>query len=249
VRHQRDINSCLEILRNLRQEECVRRYKEDLRKHAMGEDPQGTSADPDLRGAAIQGSDLNAVRMEVIKPRYLDDDNGYNKGLSNGLVGSEKDDDTWDRVYYDFFELKASMDALEKHADKIQEGMIGLLSIRISQSSKLLNGIGFMFSVLIIPWSFVSGVFSTEFDEGGFRKKRSVFISSLMIAVVVVAVVNAILYYGQKLFAAKDIIPQWINFIKGKSIALREILAGETEWHLWKAKHSENTARDSDDPV
>jgi len=112
--------------------------------------------------------------IEVIKSTYLDgDDNQYNKGLSNGLVGTEKDDEfTRDRVYYDFFELKASMDALANRADKIQEAIIGLLSIKVSQSSSMLSWIGFVFSLVITPFTIVCGLFSIDLDEGQFPRRR-----------------------------------------------------------------------------
>ncbi|KAK1749746.1 hypothetical protein QBC47DRAFT_365808 [Echria macrotheca] len=180
ARHQKDINTCLAMLRNLRQEERVRRYRDELRRYVHdGKLPQDLlQGAPDLgddKAHLVHGSDLHEVKMETMRSRYQEDDTGYNKGLTNGLVGSEKDDSSWDAVYYDFFELKASIDALASRADKIQEGMLGLLSIRISESSSMLNSIGVFFSVIIIPWTVVGGLFSIDFDEYSFNRNGKQF--------------------------------------------------------------------------
>ncbi|KAK4445681.1 hypothetical protein QBC34DRAFT_441512 [Podospora aff. communis PSN243] len=255
ARHQKCINSCLAVLRNLRQEERVRRFKEELAAYKThhshrARQPEGSA---DL---------IPVFDIEVIKSTYIDgDDHQYNKGLSNGLVGTEKDDEfTWDRVYYDFFELKASMDALANRADKIQEGIIGLLSIKISQNSSMLSWIGFVFSLVIIPFTIVCGLFSIDFDDGqGFPKGRLQVGMAFLGAVLGVLLIDVVLYYSQRLFEARDTMPLKVKHFKGDMVALRErivdwLLGLDTgESGLRRRSHSrhgrDTTSDESDESV
>jgi hypothetical protein len=54
----------------------------------------------------------------------------YNVGRANGLVSDAADDDSWERLYSDFYELSASMNALQTRAIEIYDGIIGLINIR-----------------------------------------------------------------------------------------------------------------------
>jgi len=78
----------------------------------------------------------NFEELEKIKVKYLDDDYQYNKGLSDGLSGEDADGDTWDALYYDFFELKSGVDALEKRADKFAESMLAIMNVTIQSSNR-----------------------------------------------------------------------------------------------------------------
>lgn len=118
TKHQRDIAASVEVLRSLAQEE---RYLKLVHKHD----------NDDQSNPRIHIDTLTLALLET-RPEW-------NRGRSNGLVAEEAEDNTWDRVFYDFFELQASMDALEKRADKIQDGIFALLSVsKQKQHSKLL---------------------------------------------------------------------------------------------------------------
>ena len=158
VRHQRDIAATLEVLRHLKQDERVARFRHELQS---------------LKNENEGRDQVDTVELESIKAKYADDDNGYNKGRTDGLVSTEDEEDSWERLYYDFFELKASIDALEKRADKIGEGMLGMLSVQIQQaaqeserSSTLLNWIAGLASVSVIPFTIIKAIYATEFTTG-----------------------------------------------------------------------------------
>jgi len=232
ARHQKCINTCLAVLRNLRQEERVRRYKKELRGYKEHHNHRTISPDSSSIGEdqPSQHGNLDlmpAIDIEVIKSSYItSDDNEYNKGLSNGLVGTEKDDEfSWDRVYYEFFELKASMDALANRADKIQEGMIGLLSIQISQNSSMLSFIGALFTILVIPISVVSCMFSLDSQPGFVEKSWGMVWGMFWGTAGVVALLNLLLYYGQRAIEVRESFPQKIKRIKGYVVVLRELAA------------------------
>jgi hypothetical protein len=98
TKHQRDITASVEVLRSLTQEE---RYSNLSRKHHN--DDQSNPKD----------------HIDTLMLALMESSVGWNRGRSNGLVAEEAEDNSWERVFYDFFELQASMDALEKRADKI----------------------------------------------------------------------------------------------------------------------------------
>jgi hypothetical protein len=50
-------------------------------------------------------------------------------GTQHGFVSGLADNDSWKKHYYDFVELKASIEALSRRADKIQGGIIGLIQV------------------------------------------------------------------------------------------------------------------------
>ncbi|KAK0716297.1 hypothetical protein B0H67DRAFT_260872 [Lasiosphaeris hirsuta] len=114
VRHHKAITATLEMLRHLKQQEKAAHFEDEVTK--VG--------------------DSNLKELEKVKLKYRDDDNGYNKGLSDGLSGEDADGDTWEALYYDFFELKAGVDALEKRADKIAESMLAMMNVKIQSSNR-----------------------------------------------------------------------------------------------------------------
>lgn len=114
VRHQKAITATLEMLRHLKQQEKAAHFQAEVAR--LGK--------PKLED------------LEKIKVKYLDDDYQYNKGLSDGLSGEDADGDTWDALYYDFFELKSGVDALEKRADKLAESMVAMMNVTIQSSNR-----------------------------------------------------------------------------------------------------------------
>jgi len=114
VRHQKAITATLEMLRHLKQQEKAAQFEDEV----------------------TNVGDANLKELEKVKLKYRDDDNGYNKGLSDGLSGQDADGDTWEALYYDFFELKAGVDALEKRADKIAESMLAMMNVKIQSSNR-----------------------------------------------------------------------------------------------------------------
>ena len=181
TRHQRDISASLEILRGLTQEEQiasrVTRYGKNL---------------PDSANAAER---LKAFTLAMIETSE------GNKGHSNYFVTDSNDVDSWEMLYSDFFELKASMDALEKRADKIQDGMLGLMNARLLETqaklletqtklteqadtskkqSEWLNYTAFTASVLLIPFTVVGTIFSINFTKGGPSKDWWSFLIAML---------------------------------------------------------------------
>jgi Mg2+ and Co2+ transporter CorA len=124
TRHQRDIAASVEVLRSLTQEE---RYLKLCHK-----DGDGKATDDGKSGDGK--SEMNALSLALMEAS-----SGWNRGRSNGLVADAAEDNTWARVFYDFFELQASMDALEKRANKIQDGILGLLSVKVEDSTAQLQ--------------------------------------------------------------------------------------------------------------
>jgi len=114
VRHQKAITATLEMLRHLKQQEKAAHFGNEV--------------------AGLPKPNLE--ELEKIKVKYLDNDYQYNKGLSDGLSGEDADGDTWDALYYDFFELKSGIDALEKRADKIAESMLAIMNVTIQSSNR-----------------------------------------------------------------------------------------------------------------
>jgi Mg2+ and Co2+ transporter CorA len=136
--HYRDIDASVEVLSGLTQEErpmiVLRKYQNSLHE--------------DIKS--------------VLQLALFDTNPQWNRGRSNGFVQGEADEDSWQKVYYDYFELRASIEALSKRADKIQEGIIGLIEVWGGQQSKNLTRIALMFSVLIIPFTIAGTVFGAN---------------------------------------------------------------------------------------
>jgi len=80
--------------------------------------------------------------------------------ICNALVGKDIDDDSWESLYWDYSELKDSINALETRATKIQDGLIGLIQVHAGELSHRLNRIAFFFSVFLLPFSIVGSIWS-----------------------------------------------------------------------------------------
>ncbi|KFY24991.1 hypothetical protein V491_01938 [Pseudogymnoascus sp. VKM F-3775] len=85
-----------------------------------------------------------------------------NMGRSNGLVKTQPKFDNWEKLYYDFIELRASTYALSRRADKIQDGIVGLVQVFGNEQSELLNYIVALFSLLIIPFTIVGAIYGAN---------------------------------------------------------------------------------------
>src|SRR5438034_376325 len=93
--------------------------------------------------------------FQALASTLLDNNMDWNKARSNGLVADASDSYSWENLFYDFLELKASMDALEKRADKIHDGMVGLREESSKQRAELLNLIAAIASVVLLPFTVV----------------------------------------------------------------------------------------------
>jgi len=133
--HYRDIDASVEVLSGLTQEE---RPVSLLHKY---------------------GSSLPKDLLELIKLALFETNSQWNRGRSNGFVSGLADNDSWEKVYYDFFELKASIEALSRRADKIQDGIIGLIQVWSGEQSAQLTLIALAFSFIIIPFSIAGTIF------------------------------------------------------------------------------------------
>ena len=98
---------------------------------------------------------------------------GYNVGRANGLVPDAAHEDSWESVYWDFYELQSSMDALEKRAAKIHDGIIGLISVsrtekadESNRSTRGFNIIAWVFAVIFLPFQIVPPIFETSWSSG-----------------------------------------------------------------------------------
>lgn len=138
--HLRDLEASVEVLSGLAQEKRSQWLTER----------QKSPLDP--------GNGMIVAVLEVNSPQ--------NKARSNGFITSSQDHDTWEKVYYDFFELKASMYALGMRADKIQDGIVGLIQVWSNEQSQTLNQIALLFSLLILPFSIVGAIFGADLTSG-----------------------------------------------------------------------------------
>ena len=139
IRHQRDISASVEILRSLMNEDRAKKIEErfqnlNIEQKALVIATQKASSEGKI--------DTNPVR-------------------SNGLVGDPVEEDSWESIFGDFHELKASMDALEQRADKIKDGIVGLIQITDAERSGILNSIAITFSLLVVPFTVVGAIYSS----------------------------------------------------------------------------------------
>jgi hypothetical protein len=143
ARHQRDINSSLEVLRALMLEERGQQVtQEDCRQ---------------AKSASQTDRLTNAQILALVEGMC-----SWNRGRSSGLVSAEMKDDAWESIFWDYFELKASMDALEKRADKIQDGLVGQIQVVGGETSGTLNTIAFLFSLILLPFSIVGSIYGAN---------------------------------------------------------------------------------------
>jgi len=87
----------------------------------------------------------------------------------NGFQEDTEDKDSWWKIFWDFQELRATMETMQIRADKIQEGIIGMISIvnlensnTSSQHSKSLSSGFLVFSVVLLPFTIVPPFFSDD---------------------------------------------------------------------------------------
>lgn len=151
TRHQRDIDASVEVLRGLTQEERFQMLDQTYRGLSKDGTAQTNSANTQLDA-------LTLALLEVSNAQW-------NRGRSNGLVADAADYDSWERVFFDFFELKASMDALEKRADKIQDGIVGLIQIWSGVQSQNLNIMVIFFTLFVFPFSIVGAIWSANLTK------------------------------------------------------------------------------------
>jgi hypothetical protein len=124
---------------------------------------------------------------------------GWNQGRSNGLIARETSDDSWQSIFWDYFELKASMDGLEKRADKIQDGLTGLIRTVSGEKASVLNQAGFMFSIIILPFTVVASIYSSNLQnqQGDYMPERSArsFVQTVLITWVITFVIMLVMYF------------------------------------------------------
>ncbi|EXJ70155.1 uncharacterized protein A1O5_06223 [Cladophialophora psammophila CBS 110553] len=91
-----------------------------------------------------------------------------NLGRPNGFLKENEDPDSWWSIYWDFYELKQSMDALEKRATKIYDSLVGeiqVVSLENSEScsrrAQTLNRVAFLFTLILLPFTAVPAVYQT----------------------------------------------------------------------------------------
>lgn len=144
--HYRDIEASVEILSGLTQEE---RPITLLQKYGWLSD----KTDP----------------VGMLKLALFETGSSWNRARSNGFVAGLADKDSWEKIYYDFFELRASVKALARRADKIQDGIIGLIQVWGGEQSQALNWIAIGFSLLVIPFTIIGTLYNA-----GLRKESSI---------------------------------------------------------------------------
>ena len=99
---------------------------------------------------------------------------GFNLGRPNGFIATRSEKDSWWSIFWDFYELKASMDTLEKRASKIHDAIIGQIGVVGRENSKAsnkhawtLNVVAFVFTFILLPFSIVPPIFNTLDGHGG----------------------------------------------------------------------------------
>jgi hypothetical protein len=91
-----------------------------------------------------------------------------NIGRPNGFITTQREKDSWWNIYWDFFELRASLEALEKRADKIHDSMISMIAVfnmenneKSNRHARTLNIIVGFVSIILLPFTIVPAVFQT----------------------------------------------------------------------------------------
>jgi hypothetical protein len=203
TKHQRDIAASVEVLRSLTQEE---RYSNLIHMHDIDDQTNPKT------------------HMDTLTLALMETNAEWNRGRSNGLVAEEAEDNSWERVFYDFFELQASMDALEQRADKIQDGIFGLLSVKLlnhqiesQEKSDFLNAIFSFASVAVVPFTIVGGIFSVEFTSGGPRKNPVHFAIAMVVTFFVLVAGYFFLYYASKK-ANKEIFLKFLSELRDRFV-------------------------------
>jgi Mg2+ and Co2+ transporter CorA len=160
TRHQRSINSSMEVVRALMLEEREQDLKREQKtKHA-------------------DASKIAFAQVRMTTDSMAD----WNRGRSNGLVSEEAKDDSWESIFWDFVELKASIDALEKRANQIQDGLCGQIQVVGGEKSGNLNLIAMAFTVILLPFSIIGTIYGANLKHGGRDaplKHQNVFVKAV----------------------------------------------------------------------
>jgi hypothetical protein len=98
---------------------------------------------------------------------------GFSLGRPNGFLATSDGGDSWRSIFWDFFELKKSMDALEKRATKIHDSTIGMIEVVSGENSNItgkqgrkLSNVATLFSIIALPFSVVPPIFGIVKDNG-----------------------------------------------------------------------------------
>lgn len=182
TRHQRDLFASVEILRALMLEEL---------------------------GQKEAGKDLFQATQRLA---WAETSPEWNRGRGSGVVTEATREDSWQRIYWDFFELKSSMDALEKRADKIQDSMVGQIGVSDNENAGKLNSAVVFFSIVILPFSIVGTIFSTDLSPGGPSKDWRSFTKYMLSSFATIVVVFLVNYYWRPVPKAVDCLNKfWKN--------------------------------------
>jgi hypothetical protein len=164
ARHQKDINESLEILRGLTLEE---------------------------QGQKVSKKELNPPAAPVLNLQEAD--SKWNRGRANGLVTQPASEDSWERIYWDYYELRAQMNALGERADKIQDGLVGLISVSETEAAGKLNHIAMAFSAILLPFSVVGTVYGANLKNPAPSQHWYFFLVALLATLL--AIILAFLAY------------------------------------------------------
>lgn len=181
TRHQRDIFASVEILRALMLEEL---------------------------GQKEPGEDLSQATQRLV---WAETSPEWNRGRGNGVVSEVTREDSWQRIYWDFFELMTSMDALEKRADKIQDSMVGQIGVSDNENASKLNSAVVFFSIVILPFSIVGTIFNTDLSPGGPSKDWRSFTKYMLSSFATIVVVFMVNYYWRPVPKAVDYLNKWFK--------------------------------------
>jgi Mg2+ and Co2+ transporter CorA len=170
TRHQRDIKSSMEVLRALMLEE---------REHE------------------IQHGDASKITVAQVR-MTVDSMADWNRGRSNGLVSGEAKDDSWGSIFWDFVELKASIDALEKRASQIQDSLCGQIQVVGGEKASVLNWIAMGFTAILLPFSIIGTIYGASLKHGEREaplKRPSVFVKAVFLTFLAIIATMGILNY------------------------------------------------------
>jgi hypothetical protein len=174
TRHQRDLFASVEILRALMLEEL---------------------------GQKETSGNVSQVTQRLAWAETIPE---WNRERGNAVVTDVTREDSWQSIYWDFFELKTSMDALEKPADKIQESMVGQIGVSDNENAGKLNSAVVFFSIVILPFSIVGTIFNTDLSPGGPSKDWINFTKYMLSSFAAIVVVFLVNYYYRPVPKAVD---------------------------------------------
>jgi hypothetical protein len=71
---------------------------------------------------------------------------------THALTAEDISNDTRASIYWDFSELEISIDALASHADKIQEGLVGLIQVYGGEKSNTFTRLIQALTIVLVPF-------------------------------------------------------------------------------------------------